>query len=299
MVMYASAVCVRAGAASQAAFEIIRQVWVLSIQLFECLNVAMQSMCASYLGAGDRQQAQAVLWRAMELATGCGLLVGAFMCVAQGPIVALFTHDASVALAAGAVMPMIAFLMPFDAGASIVDGGLIAASQTNLLSAIQVGGSVAQHFVLTWVVTQGAVSVFSVWAVLKMMTAFRLVGGYYINFHSPWSAYVKHPSTSSTSTSSNSSSSSSSSGSGSSDSAVKPAAIGSASSNGSASSSVDNSNNSGHSSSSSSSNSSTAAAHAPAAAVTAPDPLPAVVGGLQPQEELPASSISQQRLGTA
>jgi hypothetical protein len=299
MVMYASAVCVRAGAASQAAFEIIRQVWVLSIQLFECLNVAMQSMCASYLGAGDRQQAQAVLWRAMELATGCGLLVGAVLCLAQGPIVALFTHDSTVALAAGAVMPMIAFLMPFDAGASIVDGGLIAASQTNMLSAIQVGGSIAQHFVLTWVVTQGAVSVFSVWAVLKMMTAFRLAGGYYINFHSPWSAYVKQPLTggSGSSNSSSSASSNSSSGSGSSDSGTNPATSSSSSSNGSGSSSISSSNGSG---SSMSVDGSTAAGHAAAAAATELDLVPAVVAGLQPHQELPGSSNSQQqRTGTA
>lgn len=31
--MFASAICVRAGAASQAAFEIIRQAWIISIQV--------------------------------------------------------------------------------------------------------------------------------------------------------------------------------------------------------------------------------------------------------------------------
>lgn len=31
--MFASAICVRAGAVSQAAFEIIRQAWIISIQV--------------------------------------------------------------------------------------------------------------------------------------------------------------------------------------------------------------------------------------------------------------------------
>jgi Na+-driven multidrug efflux pump len=125
----------------------------------------------------------------MQLSIGCGVAVGLVLWLAQGLVVGIFTQDAAVALAAGAVLPMVALLMPLDAAASIMDGGLIAASQTNLLSAIQVVGSLAQHAVLTWVVAQGWVSVLSVWGVLKMMSVFRAAGGWYVIFASPWSKY--------------------------------------------------------------------------------------------------------------
>lgn len=138
--MYASAMCVRLGAASQAAFEIIRQVWILSIQLFECLNVAMQSMAASLLGAGDRAGALLLLGRATLVSVGVGAAVGVGLLALQGPLIAVFTSDAAVTGMVLGIMPMIAALMPLDAGASIADGGFIAAGQTNMLSAIQVGG---------------------------------------------------------------------------------------------------------------------------------------------------------------
>ncbi|PNH09968.1 MATE efflux family protein 1 [Tetrabaena socialis] len=50
MVLYASALSIRMGSAHQASFEVIRQVWILTIQFFECLNVAAQALLASYLG---------------------------------------------------------------------------------------------------------------------------------------------------------------------------------------------------------------------------------------------------------
>jgi len=126
----------------------------------------------------------------MQLSVGCGVAVGLVLWLLQGPVVGIFTQDPIVAVAAGAVLPMVALLMPLDAAASIMDGGLIAASQTNLLSVIQVVGSLAQHAVLTWVVAQGWVSVLSVWGVLKMMSVFRAAGGWYVIFASPWSKYT-------------------------------------------------------------------------------------------------------------
>lgn len=50
MVLYASSLCIRQGASYQAGFEVIRQLWIITIQFFECLNVATQALCATYLG---------------------------------------------------------------------------------------------------------------------------------------------------------------------------------------------------------------------------------------------------------
>jgi hypothetical protein len=105
------------------------------------------------------------------------------------PAVSVFTSDAAVAAAALAAMPMIALMMPVDAGASIADGGFIAAGQTNMLSAIQVAGSLVQIGVLGLLAACGSGSALSVWAVLKLMSVFRFAGGAYWHFASRGSAY--------------------------------------------------------------------------------------------------------------
>lgn len=187
--MFSSALCVRAGAASQAAFEIVRQVWVISIQLFESLNVATQAMAAGFLGRHDVGAARAVLTRALLLATCVGVGVGAVLLAARGPLVSAFTADPLVASLAGGILPVIIACMPLDAAASILDGGLIAAGQTNALSVIQVAGSLVQYGLLAWLVATGSGSVFNVWAVLKVLTAARLLGGAWVHFGSRRSAY--------------------------------------------------------------------------------------------------------------
>ncbi|KAF8061355.1 DTX44 [Scenedesmus sp. PABB004] len=161
MIMFASAICVRAGAASQAAFEIIRQVWIISIQLFESLNVATQAMAAGFLGRGDRAAARAVLVRAAALAAGAGVAVGGALLLARGR--------------------------------SIMDGGLIAAGQTNALSVIQVAGSLVQYAALAALVSRGAGGVLGVWAVLKVLTVARLAGGAWVHFGSARSAFRDRP----------------------------------------------------------------------------------------------------------
>jgi hypothetical protein len=215
--MYASAMCVRLGAASQAAFEVIRQLWILSIQLFECLNVATQSMAAGLLGSGDRAAARALLRRATGLSVAVGAGVGAALLVARVPLVSIFTSDAVVAQMSLAIIPMIALGMPIDAGASIADGGFIAAGRTNTLSAIQVCGSAAQFAVLSWAAAAGMASTMTTWGVLKLMSVFRFAGGAYMHFYSSDSAYLPHNAGSDATSSSSSSSDSSDSTAGSAD----------------------------------------------------------------------------------
>lgn len=159
-------------------------------QVFECLNVATQSMCASLLGAGAVASARAVLQRALFVATAVGLLAGAFVQIAQAPLISFFSTDAAVVAVAAGALPLVAFLLPLDAAASIMDGGLLAASQTDALSIIQVSCSLLQYGMLLWVAANGVAGVLSVWAVLKLLSLARFVGGYYVHFLSPFSAYA-------------------------------------------------------------------------------------------------------------
>jgi putative MATE family efflux protein len=184
VIMTGSALCVRQGAASQAAFEVIRQLWLLTIQLFECLNVATQSMCASLLGAGDRAGAKAVLTRSLVLSSAVAAGAGLLVWTLQAPLLRVFTTDAAVLAAASAVLPLLCLFFPVDAVGSVMDGGFIAAGQPGLLSAIQVGGSVVQAAALFLLAERsgGAASVLAVWSVLKILSVVRCVGGAAVHF---------------------------------------------------------------------------------------------------------------------
>ncbi len=140
--MYGSALTVRTGAVNQSAFEILRQVWLVSMQVFECLNVATQSMAATLLGAGDTASARALLLRALTLSTSVGAVAGAVVWMARQPLVSLFSSDVAVVATALSALPLVCAMLPLDAAASITDGGLMAASQTDALSIIQVSRGV-------------------------------------------------------------------------------------------------------------------------------------------------------------
>jgi hypothetical protein len=53
------------------------QVWMITIQFFECLNVATQALCSSYLGAGDVDNARGVINRVMFMGCSIGAIAGA------------------------------------------------------------------------------------------------------------------------------------------------------------------------------------------------------------------------------
>jgi hypothetical protein len=164
-------------------------VYLFVLQLFESLNVAMQAMAAGYLGKHDRSSAWSVLVRTLQISTALGLGLGLLLAAFSHQVVGLFTRDAAVSALACAIMPVIAFCMPLDAAASITDGGLIAAGQTNALSVIQVLGTLVQYAVMAVLIKMGMDSVVYVWAVLKVMTLARLGGGLYIHFGSRRSAF--------------------------------------------------------------------------------------------------------------
>jgi hypothetical protein len=146
-------------------------------------------MAAAYLGKHDRSSARAVLVRTLQISSALGLGLGLLLAACSHQVVGLFTKDAAVAALACAIMPVIAVCMPLDAAASITDGGLIAAGQTNALSVIQVLGTLVQYGVMAVLINMGLDSVVYVWGVLKVMTLARLGGGLYIHFGSKRSAY--------------------------------------------------------------------------------------------------------------
>ncbi|KXZ50515.1 hypothetical protein GPECTOR_16g690 [Gonium pectorale] len=193
MILFASTLCVRCGAAFQASFEVTRQFWMLTMPFFECLNVATQSLCATYLGKEDRTTARAMLLRLLFLGAATGGVAGTVVWAAHEPFVALFTTDPQVVQHVVSSLPLICAFFAVDALGSIMDGSLLAAKQSNYMSAVQVAGSAVQYAALSYVASSGHVSTLGIWAAIKVMSMVRTVGGSYRNFMSARSAYRDPP----------------------------------------------------------------------------------------------------------
>ncbi|KXZ50525.1 hypothetical protein GPECTOR_16g700 [Gonium pectorale] len=168
-------------------------IWILTIQFFECLNVAAQALCATYLGKEDVATARSLLDRLAVLGCGIGLLAGCAVWGAQGPLVGFFTRDPLVVAQAIATLPLICALFPVDAAAAIMDGSLLAAKQSNYMSVVQIVGSVVQYGVLAYLAATGNAATLSVWGALKILSVARLIGGAARNYASPKSAYLVPP----------------------------------------------------------------------------------------------------------
>ncbi|PNW83984.1 hypothetical protein CHLRE_04g213000v5 [Chlamydomonas reinhardtii] len=195
MIMFASTLCVRMGAAFQASFEVIRQLWMLSMPMFECFNVATQSLCAAALGREDRVTARALLGRLLTLGVGVGAAVGLGVWAAHGPLIDFFTSDPAVVAHVMMSLPLICIFFPIDAAGSILDGSLLAAKQSNYTAAVQVVGSVVQYGMLMYVAagSGGQVTTLSIWLAIKVMSLMRFLGGATRNYASPKSAYRPLP----------------------------------------------------------------------------------------------------------
>ena len=84
---------------------------ILTIQLFECLNVATQSLCASYLGVGDVVNARAIMHRLMLLGGIVGIGAGLLVFLVQTPLIGFFTKDPIVVREVGVGVGMPVFLV--------------------------------------------------------------------------------------------------------------------------------------------------------------------------------------------
>ncbi len=69
---------------------------ILTIQFFECLNVATQALCSSYLGSGDIVRARSVMLRLATLGTCIGGVVGLVVFGLQESLAGFFTKDRAV-----------------------------------------------------------------------------------------------------------------------------------------------------------------------------------------------------------
>ncbi|DBB12825.1 TPA: hypothetical protein ACH3X3_005589 [Trebouxia sp. C0006] len=176
VILTATSMVTGLGTITMAAHEILRQVWIISIQAFMALDICAQSLVASYLGQGKRKQARAVLLRILQIGSAVGVIVGLVAFAGKSAVSTIFTRDLLVSGEVQRVLPMVALFMPMDAIAAIVDGGLLGASDT---------AYVAKTMLVTSVLSFGALllaqrlqgGLLGIWLSLKVITTGRVLGG--------------------------------------------------------------------------------------------------------------------------
>lgn len=162
------------GAAAAAAHEVLRQLWIASVTFFSALDVACQSLVATYVGGGDPATAREVALRGLQIAVAAGGAVALALAAAAPALPSIFTGDAAVAAAAGAVLPFVAAFMPVDAAAAVLEGGLLGASDTAWVAHSTIAVSAACVAALMASRAAGA-GLVGVWLSFKTLSAGRAV----------------------------------------------------------------------------------------------------------------------------
>ncbi|BDA43468.1 Protein DETOXIFICATION 44, chloroplastic [Coccomyxa sp. Obi] len=178
VILYGTTMVSTMGTATLAAHEIARQVFIFSIQFFSCLDVTAQSLVASQLGKNKRSTARAVLLRILQIALGLSFLLMATLSFGRTAIPRVFTGDLEVITVTQRIMPLLAFFMPFDAAAAVMDGGLLGASETSYASRATLVVAFCVYGLLT-VVPRMYPGLFGVWLSLKGLSVGRTLAASY------------------------------------------------------------------------------------------------------------------------
>lgn len=140
-VLTATSNIAKLGAVALAAHEILRQVWTFGIIMTESLSIAGQGLIASSIGTEDRDRAQRILRRLIQLAFVLGLAIAAGTTLLSRPLAGIFTRDATVATVAALCLPVLAVFQPIEAVMTVMDGALIGARDTAFVARTMVAGA--------------------------------------------------------------------------------------------------------------------------------------------------------------
>lgn len=177
VILYATTAVSNLGAASLAAHEILRQVWVFAIQGFSALDIATQALIAVYVGQGMQHKASSILKRTLQLGTGVGAVIAVILLVGSRALPCTFTSDAAVINIASSVLPFIAFFLPFDAVAAIMDGSLLGAGDTGYLGRTMLVTASISMGVLYCARMRPDFNLVGVWMAIKLLTLGRVAFG--------------------------------------------------------------------------------------------------------------------------
>ncbi|KAK9831035.1 hypothetical protein WJX74_000789 [Apatococcus lobatus] len=178
VIMSVTGLVTKLGSIHLAAHEIIRQVYIFSLQSFSSFDIAAQTLIASYLGRGNRAVARDVLVRVVQIGTAIGIGMMLLIFNFRSSIPRIFSQDPAVVKLAADTLIVIALYLPLDAVAQILEGGLLGASDTGYIgkAAIVTAGLAFAAVILTF---QSYPNLPGLWFGLKTLTLGRLATGSY------------------------------------------------------------------------------------------------------------------------
>jgi putative MATE family efflux protein len=131
--LVSTAVATRMGTIVVAAHQIARELWTMLALVQDGFAIAGQAMVATALGAGHVAEARRIALRLLGWGTGFGILVGAVYLLSASVLPRVFTTDADVLAAVGAVWGLVALLQPIGGVVFVLDGILMGAADFRFL----------------------------------------------------------------------------------------------------------------------------------------------------------------------
>lgn len=131
--LVATSVATGLGVSHLGAHTILRQLMGFWLQLFLAFNSVAHALIATNLSRQREGRAAEVLVRIAQLAVAISIPVAAALFAARGLLPDMFTGDLAVRHEVAEVLPLLLVLMPLDALGTVLEGGLLGASDTGYL----------------------------------------------------------------------------------------------------------------------------------------------------------------------
>ncbi|KAL3162098.1 hypothetical protein ABBQ38_009164 [Trebouxia sp. C0009 RCD-2024] len=167
-VVGATTIATGLGAATLAAHTVVKNIVDYANNIFGTFSTVAQSLVASELGKGNAAAAQGVLIRLLQMGFATGSLVALGILLLQGQLIALFTSDAQVIAQATAVLPLVAFAMPFAPFATSLEGTLLGALEISHVAIRTILSAAVSCSFLYWANMQ-QIGLFGVWGGLVLV----------------------------------------------------------------------------------------------------------------------------------
>lgn len=194
------------GTVTMAAHEIIRQMWVFSLQGewqntgcvttrlpahvqhkkcdhavcfagFAAINVTAQSLLATHLGNGDADSAREVMQRLVQIALVAGSVIALCLALPRDRLPLLFSQDSQVVSQVRQVMPLVVLMLPMDAVERTLEGGLLGCQETDFIARNTLVSAAACLSSL-FLVYKLRLGFAGVWCATKVLIVVRFLGGF-------------------------------------------------------------------------------------------------------------------------
>jgi Na+-driven multidrug efflux pump len=144
-----------------------------SLQLFLAFNATAHSLIAHNLSRGREGRAAEVLVRIAQLAVAVSLPLAGALFAGRGLLPGLFTGDVLVQQEVASVLPLLLIIMPLDALGTVLEGGLLGASDTGYLGA-RTAASCCLSLLALGLASLAHANLLTVWMGLKVLNAAAL-----------------------------------------------------------------------------------------------------------------------------